>query len=120
MSGQVLSRLVGLAAVAWREPGPSAEAAHQRTTLRRFQKKHTRFNPVTYRSAVAPARDAHDASVHRRRRAHAPRWAEWAELDFPQITRSANSTTTTTTFGPVRISGGASATRSRARRSTFP
>ena len=65
----------------------SAEAAHQRTNLRRFQKMgHTRFNPVTYRSAaVAPARDVltmrpfidgHELMP--------PEWAEWAELDLDE------------------------------------
>ena len=65
----------------------SAEAAHQRTTLRRFQKmKHTRFNPVTYRSAaVAPARDVLTMRPFiEGDELMPPEWAEWAELDFPQ------------------------------------
>ena len=65
----------------------SAEAAHQRTTLRRFQNmKHTRFNPVTYRSAaVAPARDVLTMRPFiEGDELMPPEWAEWAELDFPQ------------------------------------
>ena len=64
----------------------SAEAAHQRTKLRSFQKMgHTRFNPVTYRSAaVAPARDVLTMRPHiEGDELMPPEWAEWAELDFP-------------------------------------
>lgn len=68
-------------------PDGSAEAAHQRTNLRSFQKMgHTRFNPVMYRSAaIAPARDVLTMRPHIDGfELLPPEWAEWQELDFPQ------------------------------------
>lgn len=67
-------------------PDGSAEAAHQRTNLRKFQKMgQTRFNPVMYRSAaVAPARDVLTMRPHIEGiELMPPEWAEWAELGFP-------------------------------------